>query len=430
MNRIRRTLVAAGLVAVAAVTAPAGGQEPAKPAARGWQPDPKLQATLEAQKKPWVYREESVPKYALPDPLRLADGTRVATAADWEAKRRPETLALFRKHVYGHPPAPTAARFAVTETDPKAMGGKATLKRVRIASADPAGKTFAFDAAVLIPNGAKGPVPAFVLINHRAVGSADPTRREKNDFWPAEAIVGRGYAAAVFQAADVDADKNGPEARAGGVRAVWPAGGGTLGEDSWGTLGAWAWGASRVLDYLRTDAAVDGAKVGVVGHSRGGKTALWAAAQDERFALGVSNDSGRGGASLTRRGFGEPWAGISKSFPYWFCGAYVKASAGKADDLPVDQHQLIGLIAPRGAYVASADQDLWADPRGEFLSLAHSAPVYALYKHPVPAADEMPPLDTPLVRGRVGYHVRTGGHNLTPYDWDKFLDFADRLYGR
>jgi hypothetical protein len=425
MTRIVVSLwtAAAGLLALAG---PAGGQERPAP---GWRPDPKVLAEFEG-KRPGIYREDRVPAYSLPDPLLCADGTRATTAAEWEAKRRPETLDLFAKYVYGRPPRGTKSSFLATLSDPKAMGGKATAKWVLITAADGAGKSFTLNAAVLVPNGAAGPVPAFVLINHRPVTSADPTRQTKDGFWPAEEIVARGYAAAVFQATQVDADKKDPGARADGVRGVWPAGAGTAGADAWGTLGAWAWGASRVLDYLRTDPAIDGAKVGVVGHSRGGKAALWAAAQDERFAFGVSNDSGRGGASLTRRGFGEPWPRITASFPHWFCDNYVTASAGKADDLVVDQHQLIGLIAPRAAYVACADQDLWADPRGSFLSVAHAGPVYALYGHPAPAAGDMPPLDAPLVRGRVGYHVRTGGHNLTPYDWARFLDFADRVYGR
>jgi hypothetical protein len=383
--------------------------------------------SLQRRKVPWIYRESDVPGYRLPDPLRCEDGSRVSVADEWGRKRRPETLELFRKFVYGRAPAgPSEVRFDVVATDPRAMDGRATLRRVKITGVE-SGKSFGFEAAVLIPIGASSPVPAFLLINNRAESNADPSRRQKDGFWPAEEIIARGYATAVFRTGDVDPDKKDDASRADGVRGVWPAGGGKPGEDSWATIGAWAWGASRVLDYLRSDPAIDPAKVAVVGHSRGGKTALWAGAQDERFALVVSNDSGCGGAALSRRKFGETVEVINRSFPYWFCGNF-HTFDGREEDLPVDQHQLLALIAPRALYVASADEDLWADPRGEFLSLAHAAPVYALYGQAGLQPDEMPPLETPVVRGRVGYHIRRGVHNLTPYDWQRYMDFADRLW--
>ena len=156
------------------------------------------------------------------------------------------------------------------------------------------------------------------------------------------------------------------------------------------------------------------------------RPSLWAGAEDERFALVVSNDSGEGGAALARRPFGETTERINTSFPHWFNGNY-KRFNGRENDMPVDQHMLLALMAPRALYVASADEDLWADPRGEFLSLANSSPVYALFGEPAIAANAMPPIDTPLIAGRRGYHVRTGGHNLTPYDWAQFATLADRL---
>jgi hypothetical protein len=395
---------------------------------QGWQPDPALLKKLDDQHVAWLHREELVRPYTLPDPLLCNDGSRVTSAAEWEAKRRPETLDLFREFVYGRPPAdPAKVSFDVIDNDPKALDGAATLKRVRITAADGSGKSFAFEAAVLTPNGATHPVPAFLLINNRSVASADPTRAKKDDFWPAELIIARGYATAVFRTADVDPDRDGPDARAQGVRGVWPAGGGTEGHDAWGTIGAWAWGASRVLDYLRTEPAIDASKVAVIGHSRGGKTALWAAAQDTRFAMAIANCSGRGGASLSRRRFGETVARINQAFPYWFCGNF-KQFNDHEDQLPVDQHQLLALIAPRALYVADADADFWADQRGEFLSLAAASPVYALYGFQGFKPDEMPPLETPLVRGPLAYHIRRGVHNLTRYNWERYLDFADHLW--
>jgi hypothetical protein len=387
-------------------------------------PDPKLLDDLAKKKVAYRYRESDVPRYTLPDPLVSADGTKVTTREEWEAKRRPETLELFRTFVYGRSPGAGAVSFEVLETDPKAADGTATRKRVRITSRQQ-GKSFAFEASALIPNDAKGKVPAFILINNRPVASADPTRVEKNGFWPAEEILARGYATAVFRTGDVDPDKDGPEARAAGVRGVFTAG--KEGEDAWATISAWAWGASRVLDYLQTDPAIDGAHVGVVGHSRGGKTALWAAAQDTRFAMAVSNCSGRGGASLSRRRMGETVKAINKGFPYWFCGNFHQYD-DKEDDLPVDQHQLMALIAPRAVYVASAEADFWADQRGEFLAPAKAAPVFALYGQSAFKPDEMPGVEQPLIRDPMAYHMHRGGHNLTPYDWQRYMDLADKLW--
>jgi len=430
----RRSALRLGLAAWgAAATRPAAGDGPQVPAAAarsplaGWRADPKLLEDLERRKVAWLFRESDVPAYQLPDLLRNADGTRVTTAPEWTRKRRAETLESFSKWVYGRSPAkPSEVWFETVATDRQAMEGRATLKRVKITSAD-AGKSFSFEASLLVPNAAKGRVPAFLLINNRAESSADPSRRQKNGFWPAEEILARGYAAAVFRTVDVDPDTKDADARAKGVRGVWPAGGGTEGSDAWATIGAWAWGASRVMDYLATDPAVDSSRVALVGHSRGGKTALWAGAQDERFALVVSNDSGCAGAALSRRRFGETVEAINRGFPYWFCENFKKFN-GREDDLPVDQHQLLALAAPRGLYVASADADFWADQRGEFLSLAHASPVYALFGHRGFQPGEMPPLDTPAIRDRVGYHIRRGVHNLTPYDWERFMDFADRLW--
>jgi hypothetical protein len=196
------------------------------------------------------------------------------------------------------------------------------------------------------------------------------------------------------------------------------------GRDAWGTLAAWAFGASRVLDAFAADADLDGARVALVGHSRAGKAALWCAAEDARVAMVFANESGCGGAALSRRRFGETVMHITALFPHWFCGGFADFG-GREDALPVDQHELIALLAPRPVYVASAQQDLWADPKGEFLSLVHAGPVYALFGLRGLGARELPPVSAPLHGDGLGYHLRPGGHDLTRYDWERFLDFAD-----
>lgn len=391
-----------------------------------WRANPDVVARTTKRLPQFNFDEAGVKPYELPDPLERRTG-RVRTTEEWKS-RRAEILDLFRTHVYGRSPAkPKQLAFEIIEEKPSALGGAATLKRVAVKSTHE-GREHRFELTMFLPNAVRGPVPMFLLLNNRAVALTDPTRAEKSGFWPAETLVARRYGIASLHVGELAPDDN-AKFREGVIRLFEGTAEGPRPPDAWAGLAAWAWGASRALDYFETDRRVDAKRVALVGHSRGGKAALWAGAEDERFAMMVSNESGEGGAALSRRNFGETVARITESFPRWFAANY-RTFAGREPSLPVDQHMLLALIAPRALYVTSADEDLWSDPRGEFLSLVHASPVYALWREPSFAADEMPPLDRPLVRGRRAYHVRSGVHDLTLFDWERFVDFADTVWRR
>jgi hypothetical protein len=391
----------------------------------GWSADPDLVISQTQRRPQFNYEEDKVPPYELPPLLQAADAGPIATVEEWK-RHREHLLDLFRHHVYGRSPeAPEELRFEVLEEDRQAMEGQATLRRVAVHSSAQ-DRAHTFELILFVPNHGQLPAPVFLFLNNRDATNTDATRKVRSEFWPAEEAIARGYAMAAFAVGEV-APIDPATFRDGIIRAfegdaeVRPG-------DAWGALAAWAWGARRVMDYFETANDVDEGRVAVIGHSRGGKAALWTGAQDERFSLVISNQSGCGGAALSRRRFGETVEQINTGFPYWFCQNF-RAFNGREDELPVDQHQLVALIAPRAVYIGSADRDLWADPRGEFLSLAYASPVFGLWGHPEISPKDMPPLDQPLLSGPRGYHVRTGGHNLTLWDWNAYMDLADQVIG-
>ena len=420
----------------------------------GWQASPELVEKLSSRRSETNYDEQKVPEYTLPDPLLMSNGNKVANARAWRSERRPEILDLFRTHVYGRSPVerPVNMLFKVFDLDRKALGGLAVRKQVTVFfTGDEKGPKM--DILVFLPKNVEKPVPTFVLLNfggnhtvhtdpkirlsmiwmrpgagvenHRAT---EQSRGKSASRFPIEQILKRGYGLATIYYGDID-----PDFHDGFKNGVHPAfdtrSDHGRESDAWGSIGAWAWGLSRAMDYFETDADIDQSKVAVLGHSRLGKTALWAGAQDQRFAIVISNNSGCGGAALSRRCFGETVKRINTSFPHWFCENFKKFN-GREDELPVDQHMLIALIAPRPVYVASADEDLWADPRGEFLSCRQAGPVYQLLGEVGLPVKQMPDLNQPVRGGRVGYHIRSGRHALTEYDWKRYMDFADGHFGR
>ena len=387
------------------------------------------------------YDESKVPAYTLPDPLVMTDGTPVVDAETWNTRRRPEILELFRREVYGRSPVPPAAlEFTVVESDPNALGGQATRKTVRIVLG-PDEDAPRLDLLLYLPNERTGPVPVFMGLNFSGNHAIHPDpaiplarfagfRRERQRGsqarrWAVDHIIDRGYGLATMHCADIDPDFD--DGFENGVHALDPV---PEGEerpaDAWATIAGWAWGLSRGLDYLESDPAVDATKVAVLGHSRLGKTALWAGAEDPRFAMVISNNSGCGGAALFRRRYGEKISHINTAMPHWFCPNF-KQYNERENDCPIDQHMLIALIAPRPVYVASAVEDRWADPKGEFLSARHADPVYRLLGTDGISTTTLPEPDEPIT-GTIGYHLRSGGHDVTEYDWARYLDFADRHF--
>jgi hypothetical protein len=399
------------------------GQAAGQSSDAGWQPQRSVIDKWSEKRSEHNFEESRVPNYELPDPLVLEDGQTIRNKREWTTKGRPALLQLFRENVYGvRPDTKYQIEYEEIGRRENAFGLGATGRQIR-ATIHARGRSHSFDFVIVVPR-TRTPVPVVVQINNRYLIPLDKAMDEFDPFWPVEKMLRRGYATASFHTSHVDPDKrDGYEA---GIRALLDDPDSDP-ETSWKSLSAWGWAASRVLDFANQQPEIDPEQSVVVGHSRGGKAALWAGAEDERFRILYSNNSGCGGAALSRRAFGETVARINRSFPHWFCDRFKKYD-DRESALPIDQHQLMALAAPRAVYVASSDEDLWADPRGEYSALVAAGPVFDLLGLEHIADASMPALNAPRHVGSTGYHIRTGVHNLTEQDWGYFLDFADGVF--
>jgi hypothetical protein len=390
---------------------------------------------------PVNYDEAKVGSYTLPDPLTLANGKQLRDAKTWLNERRPELVRLFEENQYGRSPGrPKDMSFDVFDKGTPVFEGKALRRQVTVYfSKDKAGPKM--DLLVYVPSAASKPVPLLLNLGFGANSSTvDDPGIKPGEVWGRDkkkvpASQGRsfgrinvvplleaGIGFATVYYGDIDPDFEGGIPH--GVRALYLKQGQTQpAPNEWGSIGAWAWGLSRALDYLETDKGVDARSVAIFGISRLGKTVLWAGAHDPRFALVIASCSGEGGAALSRRNYGETVKHLvaPTRYPYQFAVNYQK----HADDVgnqPVEAHLLISLIAPRPLLLQTGDTDFWSDPKGEFLAAVAAGPVYRLLGQKALETDQMPGAGQPIMN-TLGYYMHTGGHGTIPSDWEHFVKF-------
>lgn len=372
---------------------------------------------------------QEVVTHPLPDPLLRADGGRITRAAEWEGGPRAEVLATFEREIFGRTPETGVTMTAEVRED--AVTGRLRRRQVRLTFRSDLGSAAA-DLLLYAPAAAHGRVPVFLGLNtggnwtiapDEGVFAAEGRKRGRHERrWPIDFVTARGCAVATLACDDFFPDKD-LSSYAQSMQRLFPADQRGPGPARWGAIATWAWGLSRALDYLVTDPVVDPARVAVIGHSRLGKASLWAGARDPRFALVIANNSGAGGAALSKRIAGETVRAINAQFPHWFCGNF-RAYDDREEALPVDQHQLIALVAPRAVAIGSASLDSWADPVGERMGLELAEPVFALFGAPPLTA----PAGTP--GRRLHHHLREGEHDILLEDWRRYLDFAAEIWGQ
>lgn len=373
------------------------------------------------------YDEAKVAPYTLPDPLVLSNGRRVTSADSWRRHRRPEIMRLYETEIFGRIPSNTPkVTWEVKETDPAARGGTALMKQV-VGTAGTGADALHIKVTVYTPAKAAGPVPLILLANF---GGGPAVARpgggvQLGDPPVAAEILARGWGYAMVGYQDIQPDRAN-SLNQGVIGLTLASGQQQPGPDEWGSVGAWAWGVSRIIDYLETDKSVNANQIALQGHSRLGKAALWASAIDERIKVTFASCAGEMGSALSRRDWGETVDDMTQNFPWWFAGNFQKW-AGRWNEMPVDAHMLIALSAPRPVFITGGTADQWADPAGMFLAEVNAGPVYRLLgRTDLGVTQGPPPLDSPLTKGDLGWHYHTGGHMATPADWNAFLEFAGK----
>ena len=394
---------------------------------------------------PVNYDEAQTGTYILPDPLQLRNGKKVTNTEEWSQERRPEILEMFKEYQYGHVPENNVKPvFDVFDSGTLAYDSTVVRKQVRIYFSENSDEHY-MDALIYLPRSIQGPVPLMLMINFTANSTMaqDPGVR-RGTIWnreqekvpaPKESRFGsfdiqpfidQGVGIAMVYYGDIQPDFAGSTHH--GVQGLFK----EVEEETrppgeWGTIAAWAWGLSRVMDYLETDDSIAADRVALFGISRLGKTVLWAGAADERFAMVIASCSGEGGAALSSRIYGETIAHLTapSRYPYQFCPNYQKR-AKNPTQFPLDAHLLLALMAPRPILLLTGDEDGWSDPKGEFLAAVAAEPVYKLFGKKGLDTDQMPPAEKALTDHAIGYHMHDGGHGTRPSDYPVILSFIQK----
>lgn len=391
------------------------------------------------------YDETLVPSYTLPSPLEKEDGSFVSSFQEWESSQRGKVLEIVKKHLFGELPAAPEKVSCQVLAEKEVFGGLGKRRVVRLTFDGRFASGINFDLLVYVPNGT-APFPCAIGLNFKGNHSVEADsdiplpdyffpadelseRGASHGRWVPEYLLERGFALVTGCYHQLMPDEADGAKKSVFRLSVPQETLDTAQHGEYTAISAWAWGLHRIMDYVETLPEIDSKKVMVSGHSRLGKTALWAGATDTRLSVVISNNSGCGGAALSKREFGETLDFMNRTFPHWLT-PQAKIDEKAVQAMPYDQHFLLSLIAPRALAVASATEDLWADPKGEFLGLVATNSVYALCGRPEIAASPVPQGGDSIDNGIRHYHCRVGKHDITRYDWEKYLDFALRFWER